>query len=391
MARHEVTLGIGTGALGLPSLDADVALDAGVLDVGPHHPSAHGGIRLTLELDDATVVSARPHIGLLHRGAEKLFEVRDYRQALVLANRHDWHASFGNELGIVLAVERMLGMEVPERATWLRTLLAELTRALHHVTFLGAYPLGTASTTSAYYALDEREALQRVLEEACGGRMHLMLNQVGGLKADVPDGWTDRVRAAVAFVRDRLPEVAAYVDDPEVRARMRGVGVLSREVGTAYGVSGPVARASGIDLDLRRDDPYLAYAELGGALRVVTRTEGDVLARHEVLAEQAAVSLALVDACLDRVDAPGPGEVATKLPKVLRAPEGHTYCWTENPSGISGYLLVSRSEKTPWRLKVRSASYNNLAVLPELLAGAQLGDVVEVLGSLFYVVGDADR
>lgn len=387
-ARHEVTLGIGSGSLGMPT---DLDLAALGLELGQHHPSAHGGIRLTLVLDDDVVVSARPHIGLLHRGAEKLFEVRDYRQALVLANRHDWHASFGNELGIVLAVERMLGMEVPERATWARTMLAELTRALHHLTFLGAYPLASGAATPTYYALDEREALQRLLEEASGGRMHLMLNQVGGLKDDLPHGWTGRAREAVAYVRGRLPLLDGVVAGEAFRSRLRGVGVLDAEVAAAYGASGPVARASGLDLDLRRDEPYLAYAELGDVLHVVTRTEGDCLARHEVLAEQTHVALDLVDACLDRLDAIGPAPVNLKLPKVLRAPEGLTYCWTENPSGISGYLLVSRNEKTPWRLKLRSASYNNLAVLPVLLAGARLGDVVEVLGSLFYTVGDADR
>jgi NADH-quinone oxidoreductase subunit D len=373
------------------AVDVDVDVDALGLDLGPHHPSAHGGLRLTLVLDDDLVVSARPHVGLLHRGAEKLFEVRDYRQALVLANRHDWHASFGNELGIVLAVERMLGMEVPERATWARTLLAELTRALHHLAFLGAWPPAGGSATPAYYALDEREALQRLLEEASGGRMHLMLNQVGGLKDDLPDGWTGRTREAVAFVRSRLPELDAVVAGEPFRSRLRGIGVLDAGTAAAYGVSGPVARASGLDLDLRRDEPYLAYAELGDVLRVVTRDEGDALARYEVLAEQTHVALDLVDACLDRLEALGPAPVNLKLPKVLRAPEGVTYAWTENPSGISGYLLVSRHEKTPWRLKLRSASFNNLAVLPEVLAGARLGDVVEVLASLFCTIGDVDK
>jgi NADH-quinone oxidoreductase subunit D len=386
--RHEVTLGIGSGALGLSS---DPELAALGLELGAHHPTAHGGLRLHLVLDDDVVVSARPQIGLLHRGAEKLFEVRDYRQALVLANRHDWHASFGNELGIVLAVERMLGMEVPERATWARTMLAELTRVLHHLTFLGAHPLAAGATTPTYYALDEREALQQLLEEASGGRMHLMLNQVGGLKADLPDGWTSRTRAAVALVRARMPLIDAALASDELVARLRGVGVLPLDVATAYGTSGPVARASGLALDLRRDEPYLAYAELGDVLRVVAREEGDALARYEVLAEQVHVSLDLVDACLDRLDEIGAAPVNLKLPKVLRAPEGATYCWTENPSGISGYLLVSRNEKTPWRLKVRSASFNNLAALPDVLAGARLGDVVEVLASLFVTVGDADR
>jgi NADH-quinone oxidoreductase subunit D len=192
-------------------------------------------------------------------------------------------------------------------------------------------------------------------------------------------------------VRERLPRVEGVLASDELVTRLRGVGVLPVDVATAYGTSGPVARASGLDLDLRRDEPYLAYADLDDVLRVVTREQGDVLARYEVLAEQAHVSLDLVDACLDRLDAIGPAPVNLKLPKVLRAPEGATYCWTENPSGISGYLLVSRNEKTPWRLKVRSASFNNLAVLPELLAGERLGDVVEVLASLFCTVGDADR
>jgi NADH-quinone oxidoreductase subunit D len=283
-------------------------------------------------------------------------------------------------------------MEVPERAVWARTLLAELNRALNHLMFLGAYPLEIGAITPIFYAFRERETLQAVLEEASGGRIHYMFNRVGGLKEDLPAGWTDRVRTAVRAVRTRMVDLDDLVMGNEIfRARTRGVGVLSSAAAQAYGVSGPVARASGLDFDLRRDDPYLAYASLGSAVRVVTRTEGDALARFECLLEQLYVSLDLADACLDRLVALPPGPINTRLPKVLRLPEGHTYAWTENPLGINGYYLVSRGDRTPWRLKLRSASFNNIQVLTDLLPGCLVADMVAILGSLFFVVGDIDK
>src|SRR4051812_38079796 len=250
-----------------------------VLNIGPQHPATHGVLRLTLTLDGERIVRADPVIGYMHRGAEKLFEARDYRQILVLANRHDWLSSFSNELGVVLAVERMLGMEVPVRAVWARTLLAELNRVLNHLMFLGSYLIELGAITPIFYAFREREVLQAVMEELTGGRMHYMFNQVGGLKEDVPAGWLGRVADAVAAVRRRLPELESLLVGNEIlRGRTRGVGVLDVATCRAYGVSGPIARASGLDVDLRRDDPYLAYPTLfapGGPGRVVTRSEGD--------------------------------------------------------------------------------------------------------------------
>ena len=178
-----------------------------VLDLGSAHPSSHPGMRLTLELDGDVIVSARAHVGLMHRGAEKLFEVRDYRQALVLANRHDWLSAFSNELGIVLLLERMLGMELPPRAVWVRTLLAEVNRALSHLAFLGTFPMSGPSATVR--GIGGREALQQVLEEISGGRVHAMLNQVGGLRAEIPQGWTGRVRTAAGVAREALTELSA--------------------------------------------------------------------------------------------------------------------------------------------------------------------------------------
>lgn len=388
MASHPQELTVGVGAGGLATADM-------VLNIGPQHPATHGVLRLRIVLDGERIVEAEPIVGYMHRGAEKLFEVRDYRQILVLANRHDWLSAFSSEIGVALTVERMLGMDVPERATWTRTLLAELNRVLNHLMFLGSYPLELGAITPIFYAFREREDLQAVMEEISGGRMHYMFNRVGGLREDLPAGWLDRVAETVALVRRRLPDLESMLVGNEIlRARTRGVGVLPPELAKAYGVSGPIARASGVDLDLRRDAPYLAYGELfgpGGPGRVVTREAGDCLARLEVLLEQTQVSLDLADRCVEVLRDLPRGPVNVKLPKVLKVPEGDDYTATENPLGLNGYYLVSRGEKTPWRLKLRSASFNNVAVLRELLPGALLADMVAILGSTFFVVGDIDK
>ncbi len=379
----ERIVGIGAGAKELATEDM-------TLNIGPQHPSTHGVLRLTLTLDGERISAAEPIVGYMHRGAEKLFEVRDFRQIIVLANRHDWLSAFSSELGVVLAVERMLGMEVPVRAVWMRTLLAELNRILNHLMFLGSYPLEVGAITPIFYAFRERETLQRVMEEISGGRMHYMFNRVGGLKDELPAGWTARARTAVAEVRSRMCDIDDIIMGNEIyRARTRGVGVLTREKILQYGVSGPIARASGVDFDLRRDEPYLAYGDLD--VRVVTRTEGDCLARFECLLDQVHASLDLADACLDRIAELPSGPINQRLPKVLKVPEGHTYAWTENPLGINGYYLVSRGEKTPWRMKLRSASFNNIQVLTELLPGNLVADMIAILGSMFFVVGDIDK
>jgi NADH-quinone oxidoreductase subunit D len=383
-----------TGLRELMVATGDLATADMVLNIGPQHPATHGVLRLAITLDGERIVRADPVIGYMHRGAEKLFEARDYRQIIVLANRHDWLSAFSNELGVVLAVERMLGMEVPVRATWARTLLAELNRVLNHLMFLGSYAIELGAITPIFYAFREREILQAVMEEVSGGRMHYMFNRVGGLKEDLPAGWLERTREAVATVRHRVRrDIDALVRGNEIfQARTRGVGVLSPELVHAYGVSGPIARASGVDFDLRRDEPYLAYGELpADVLRVVSADAGDCFARFEVLIEQVYVSLDIADHCLDVLADLPTGPINVRLPKVVKAPEGETYAWTENPLGINGYFLVSRGEKTPWRMKLRTASFNNVQVLSELLPGNLIADMVAILGSMFFVVGDVDK
>ncbi|HET7532477.1 MAG TPA: NADH-quinone oxidoreductase subunit D [Nocardioidaceae bacterium] len=396
--REQITVGMGAGAAGFAGHERGggpgMATQDMVLNIGPQHPATHGVLRLQLTLDGERIVHCDPVVGYMHRGAEKLFEVRDYRQIIVLANRHDWLSAFSNELGVVLAVERMLGMEVPARAVWLRTLLAELNRVLNHLMFMGSYPIELGAITPMFYAFRERETLQQVMEELSGGRMHYMFNRVGGLKEDMPAGWLDRCAAAVRAVRFRLPQIEDLIFGNEIfRARTRGVGVLSRELIDAYGVSGPIARASGVDFDLRRDDPYLAYEELlaDGVMEVATRDDGDCYSRFGLLLDQVAVSLDIADACIERLRSLDRGPINVRLPKILKAPEGATYAWTENPLGINGYYLVSRGEKTPWRMKLRTASFNNIAVLPEVLTGCVVADMVAILGSMFFVVGDIDK
>ncbi len=367
---------VGIGAAAHASADA-------VLALGPHHPSSHGVLQLALTLDGDRIVTAEPEVGFVHRGAEKLFEVRDYRQLVMLANRHDWLSAFSNELGIVLAVERMLGMSVPDRAVWLRTLLAEVNRILNHLLFLGA----SLSETPVLLGFAEREALQTVMEEATGGRMHYMFNRVGGLEQDVPRGWTDRLRTALEALRPVAADLAAVVHEDEgFAARTRGIGLLNAASVLSHGVSGPVARASGVDLDLRRDEPYLAYGSLD--VPVVTRTAGDAHARFSCVVDQLAVSLDLAEACLQRLP---PGPVNLRLPKTVRAPEGTTYACTEGPLGSSGYYLVSRGDRVPWRLAMRTASFNNVSALSGALVGLRVADLVTVLCSFFFVIGDIDK
>jgi NADH-quinone oxidoreductase subunit D len=386
----------GTGGAAAPGGGAEPVATGGepglLINLGAAHPSAHGMLRLRLTLDGDRILAAEPEIGFMHRGAEKLFEARDYRQIIVLANRHDWLGAFASELGVVLAAERLAGIEVPPRAMWARTLLAELNRALSHLAFLSSYPPEIAAAPpGAQAAFRAREAVQSIMEEISGGRMHYMFNRVGGLKEEIPAGWLDRARRACDDVRAALPAIGAPLGEERFRARTRGVGMLGPGLVRPYGLSGPAARACGVDFDLRRDEPYLAYGELAGVLRVPARAEGDCLARFEVLLDQLGVSLDLAQECAGRLAAMPQGPMSARLPKVFKVPEGHAYAWTEGPLGVSGYYLVSRGGKTPWRLKLRTPSFSTAAVLPEVLPGQRVADLAPILGSLFFIVGDIDR
>jgi NADH-quinone oxidoreductase subunit D len=358
-----------------------------LLDLGPEHPSGAGLVELRLWVTDGVVTDATVVIGALHRGVEKLFEVRDYRQILMLADRHDWQAPFAAELTVALTCEQLLGLEVPPRAVWLRTLLAEHTRLLSHLGFLAWVPfrLGVSSPTPAL-----RESLRRQLQGLTGNRVHPMVNRVGGLAADADADWLEAELAVVAEVRAGADRLGAWLGSQTLRGLTAGTAVLSRAVVGAHGVTGPAARAGGLDVDLRTARPYLAYTELAGLLRPTPAVAGDAHARLATLVHELRVSADLVEACVERLR-DLPGEVAVRLGKVVRLPEGEAYVATEAPLGVSGVFLVSRGDKTPWRLKLRTPSFNHVSALEPLLVGLPVEALEATLASVGYVVGDLDK
>ena len=367
--------------------DGDFQTGDMTLSIGPAHPATHGVLRVVLEMDGERVKDATPVIGYMHRGFEKLAEHRDYRQIMALTNRHDWLSGFSNELGVALAVEKMLEMEVPDRAQWIRMLLAEWNRILNHLMFTGSFALELGAITPMFYAFREREDIQHLLESATGGRLHFTYNQVGGVKIDLPKGFLTESAHQSRVVRERLQDYKDLVLGNEIfHARTRGVGALEPELALAYGVTGPTLHATGVPEDSRVTEPYLKYGEID--VPVPLGTNGDSYDRFYCLLHRIEASLDIIDQIHDHMPA---GPVNQKLPKIVKAPEGFTYVRIENPLGQLGYYLESDGGKTPWRFKMRTPSFSNIAVLPHLLRGVLVPDAIAVLGSVFFVVGDVDR
>jgi NADH-quinone oxidoreductase subunit D len=359
-----------------------------ILNIGPQHPSTHGVLRVVLELDGEKIIRAEPVIGYMHRAAEKLVEYRDTRQVLVLMNRHDWLSAFNNELGWVIACERLIGVEVPERAQWIRTMMAEWNRLLNHLMFCGSYPLELGAMTPVFYAFREREMIQDLMETATGARMHHSYARVGGLKDDLPRGFLKRAGETLTWVRKKLVDFDNLVMGNEIiAARTKGIGVLAPEVATSYGCSGPVLQASGVAMDARKDAPYEKYGEV--EFDVPVGQNGDCYDRLWVLVRRMWESCKIIEQCLDKLP---PGQyINPKLPKKIKPSEGEIYVRTENPLGLMGYYLVGDGGEFPYRMKMRTASFSNVSMIPALLPGALVPDLIAVLGSVFFVVGDVDR
>ncbi len=359
-------------------LDADL-----ILDLGDLHPAQHGALQLALDLEGDVITGADARVGLLHRSAEKLFEARDYRQILMLANRHDWLSAFSSELGVALTIEAAMGIIPPERATWARTLLAEVNRVTASLLLIGAV------VPQASPSLAVREELQELQERATGGRVHPMITRIGGLAHPLAPDWLDDLERVLAGLTDQLPAVRKSVTT--AMQAHTGVAELTTADALSIGVSGPVARASGVDLDLRRDAQLLSYPELASLIDVPIATAGDIPARYQVLLAQIAVSVALACAAAARLRELGEGPVNVPLPKVVRVPESTSYGEFEGPLGRSGYLLSSVGEKTPWRLKLRTPSFANVQALARALPGTPLAALAPAVTSFFFVVGDIDR
>ena len=368
-------------SVGTGMAPADISLDLGDL-----HPSGHGALRLRCRIDGDLVMSADPEPGLLHRGAEKLLEARDYRQALMLANRHDWLGAAISEIALATAVEDLLGIEVPARAVWLRTLLCEINRAsaaLLHLAGAATMPPRGKSVSPAP-GMVAREAWLGCLESISGGRVHPMIARIGGLAHDAPTDWSERIDTAIAVTRAEMPAIldAIAVAVPNAVAR------LDRQDAIRWAVGGPVARASGLDEDLRRDSPTLAYVHLADVIRVVTDTDGDALARYRVLADQVIADLDVIAACWAGIP---DGPIDVRLPKVVRAPEGEAYAVLESAMGPSGAFVVSTGGTTPWRVRLRTASYANVQAMGAALPGTALADLPAAVGSFLFVAGDLDH
>jgi NADH-quinone oxidoreductase subunit D len=389
MSFQQLRVLVGSLAPGVVPSTQPARLPAGtiMMDLGPEHPSNAGLIELRLWTQGNVITTARVVVGAMHRGAEKLFEVRDYRQILMLADRHDWQAPFFGELAVAMTCEQMMGLEVPERAVWLRTLLAEHTRILSHCGFLSYVP-HRLQRDPGLRAL--REALRNQTLRLTGNRIHPMATRISGLAVDADQAWLQAERQ-VAEQAVRASEVLlTLIDSAPFASLTSGAGLLNRETIQEFGVSGPSARASGVDLDLRLNRPYLAYAELRNLISAPVRRSGDAQARLRLLAQELTISASLIIACIERLrELPGP--MAVRVGKIIRVPEGEEYLAIEAPLGIAGVFLVSRGEKTPWRLKLRTPSFNNISSLERVLVGVPTEALEATLASIGYVVGDIDK
>jgi NADH-quinone oxidoreductase subunit D len=359
------------------------------LNIGPQHPATHGTLRIVVRLDGEQVVWADPVCGYMHRGYEKLCEVRKYQQVTTLVNRIDWLGSFCNEVPFILAAEQLYEVEAPPRAQWIRTILFELGRIANVTLFLGDMGVQLGAITPVFFAFRDREFVLNLIEAATGGRFHPNYDRVGGLKEDLPKGWVDECRTAMEGIRTFCDEMETLLLGNEIFAtRCRGIGVIPRHIALDYGLSGANARASGIDWDLRRDSPSpLAWKEVDW--RVWTHPDGDSFARYWVRLQETREATKIVDQLLDGLPA---GPVMAKMPARLRVPKGEAWISTENPLGEMGYYVVSDGGPSgPFRCKIRSASFNNVSITPWLLRGVYVPDVITILASLYFILGDIDR
>jgi NADH-quinone oxidoreductase subunit D len=354
--------------------------------MGPQHPSTHGVLRVILELDGETVVRATPELGYLHRGIEKLAESRTYGQFTPYTDRLDYLAAMGNNLGYCQTVEKLLGIEVPERAEYLRVIMAELNRIASHQIFLGSTAIDLGGTTGMMYAFRDRERILDLFDMACGARMTYNYIRIGGVMADVP---AEFPAAAASFLDDfpaMLAEYEGLITGNEIfYHRLVGAAVISGEQALAMGVTGPVLRASGVDYDVRKADPYGIYDRF--TFNVPLGENGDNWDRYIVRMREMAESAGIIRQALAAIP---DGPVMAKVPKPLRPPAGEVYHRIENPRGELGFYIVSDGGAKPYRLHVRRPSFLNLAATEELCSQAKIADVVAVLATLDPVMGEVD-
>ena len=369
-------------------VNLEIETEGMTLNMGPQHPATHGTLRIVARLDGEQVISADPVMGYMHRGYEKLAEVRTYPQVTTLINRIDWLGSFANEVPFILAAEQLMEIEAPPRAQWIRTILFELSRISNIVLFLGDMAVQLGALTPVFFAFRDREHVLNLIESVTGGRFHPNFDRIGGIKDDLPKGWLDECKAVMEKMRKFCDEMEELVMGSQIfEARTRGVGVIPPDVALQYGLSGANARASGIDWDIRRDNNVgLVYDQLDW--KVWTHVDGDSYARFWVRMQETREATRIVDQLCDGLPK---GPIMAKVPRIIKVPAGEAYVPTENPLGEMGYYIVSKGDLVPFRVKVRTASFNNVSITPWLLRGVYVPDIITILASLYFILGDIDR
>jgi NADH-quinone oxidoreductase subunit D len=358
-----------------------------ILNMGPQHPSTHGVLRLVLTLDGETVVHCTPVIGYLHRGIEKILENRPYMGGIRYMDNSDYLSPMINETAYAGAVEQLMGLEPPRRAQYIRLMTNEMQRIASHMVAIGTYLLDLGAMTPILYCFRDREGILSLFEALGGSRFNVNYLRVGGVLHDFPKGWLSQLEQWCKTFDTTMRELEDLIVGNEIfEARTQGVGYIDPQQAVAYGLTGPNLRGSGVPFDVRVDRPYMAYREV--AVKPAVRQEGDAFARFRVRMDECYESLRLIRVAMDRL--PG-GPVSARVPVALRPPRGETYFAVESSKGEQGIYLMSDGSEYPWRAKVRGPSFVNLQILPELLRGHKMGDVVAILGSIDLVLGEVDR
>ncbi len=383
-----------------------------VLNMGPQHPSTHGVLRVVLELDGEVVVKATPDIGFLHRGLEKLAESKTYHQCITLTDRLDYVAGMSNNLAYVLAVEKLLGLEVPPRAQAIRVLMCELQRIASHLFWLGTHAHDIGAMTPLFYALRERDEILFMFEMVCGSRLTPSYFRVGGVAQDLPEGFTEKCREFTRQFPARVDEYETLLTKNKIwMKRTQGVGAISAEEAINFGLSGPILRASNVAWDLRKAMPYSGYENY--EFIVPTGKNGDVYDRYLVRLIEMRQANEIVRQVLDKMP---PGPIKADAPQVVYppkekvtqsiealihhfhlasagfpTPKGEVYASIESPKGELGFYLVSDGSNKPWRFRVRPPSFINLSALSKMVEGRLVADVVAIIGSIDIVLAEIDR
>ncbi|HEY1353249.1 MAG TPA: NADH-quinone oxidoreductase subunit D [Ktedonobacteraceae bacterium] len=358
-----------------------------LLNMGPQHPSTHGVLRLVMTLEGETVVNCTPVIGYLHRGIEKILENRTVMAGIRYMDNCDYLSPMLNETAYVSAVEQLMDIEPPRRAQYIRLLVNELQRIASHLVGIGTYLMDLGAVTPILWAFRDREGILSLFEALGGSRFNVNYMRVGGVLHDFPKGWLAECGAFLDQFEKNMDELGGLITGNEIfEARTQGVGYIDQQQAIAYGLTGPMLRASGVRWDLRVNRPYGAYREV--PVNVIVRQEGDCFARYKVRFDEILESLRLCRLAIDGM--PG-GSICTRTPIALRPPRGETYFALESSKGELGIYFMSDGSEYPWRAKVRGPSFVNLQILPELLRGHKMSDVIAILGSTDIVLGEVDR